>query len=193
MVEVAEQEVLGLAVLNRIKANQEIVGDEVVQAAVEGLSAELREEIEGLAPKSWIPLARVELLQDAIAAEAQRDPEDLHDEAIRRAQEISFKTAYRVVLRMASDRWLVSRTQTMFRRTRRIGQLRSQIGAPGEATLRLSDWPNVRDRYVRQVVIAIETLLRLTGRAQVETEYALRPDGADIQARWQKGTAAPQR
>jgi hypothetical protein len=181
-----EQEVLGLGVLNRIEANAEIVGSEVVEIALSRLRKDLREEIQNLTPLSWIALERVEQFQDAIAIEAHRHPEKLHDEAIRRAQELSFKTAYRIVLRMASDRWLVSRTQTMFRRTRRIGQLRSRIHAPGEATLRLSDWPNVCDRYVRQVVLGIETLLELTGRVNVETSYSMRPDGADIEARWEK-------
>jgi hypothetical protein len=154
------------------------------------MSRDLREEIESLAPRAWIELDRVERFQDAIAIEAHRDPERLHDEAIRLAQEISLETVYLIVLRMATDRWLVSRTQTMFRRTRRIGQLRSQMRTPGNAILRLSDWPGVRDRYVRQVVIAIDTVLRLTGRVNVETSYTLRPDGADIQASWQKASAA---
>ena len=178
------QSVLGAGVLARMRANEAIVGKTVVTAALSRIGRELRGELEGLSSLSWIDLDKVERIQDAIALEAHRDPERLHDEAVRRAQEESLRTIYRIVLGLASDAWLVSRTQSMYRRTRRFGRLESRIPRPGEAELVLSDWPGIRDRYARQVAIAVETLLGLTGRANVVTSYTLHHDGAHISARW---------
>jgi hypothetical protein len=176
--------VLGAGVLARMRANEAIVGSDVVRAALSRLGRDLRAELEGLSSLSWIDLDTVERIQDAIALEAHRDPERLHDEAIRRAQEESIRTIYRIVLGLASDAWLVSRTQAMFSRTRKIGQLRSRIPRPGEAELVLTDWPNIRDRHARQVAIGVETLLSLTGRGNVNVSYTLHADGAHFSARW---------
>jgi len=178
------QRVLGAGVLARMRANEAIVGADVVRAALARVDHDLRAELESVTMLSWIALDEVERMQDAIALEAGRDPERLHDEAVRRAQEDAIRTIYRVVLGFASDAWLVSRTQSMFRRTRRIGQLHSNIPRPGVAELVLTDWPDIRDRYARQVAIGVDTLLSMTGRANVRVSHTLRPDGALFSVRW---------
>ena len=179
------QSVLGAGVLARLRANEAIVGEDIVRTALRRVGPELRGEIEALTTLSWIELEKVERLQDAIAIEAHRDPEALHDEAVRRAQVESLKTVYRIVLGLASDAWLVSRTQTMYRRTRRIGRLVSRIPSRGHAELELTEWPGIRDRYARQVGIAVETLLSLTGRTNVSVRHTMTPEGARFTARWE--------
>jgi hypothetical protein len=178
------QRVLGAGVLARLRANEQIVGRAAYDSALRAVPAELRTEVEGLTPLAWIDLDRVELVQDAIATAAGRDAEELHDEAIRRAQEQTFRTLYRLALRLASDEWLVSRTAAMFRRTRAIGSLASSMPEPGRADLVLSEWPGIRDRYARQVAIGIETLLTLTDRRDVKVRYDLEPDGARFVVTW---------
>jgi len=176
--------VLGAAVMIRKRLNEEIVGRPTVRAAVAKLPPAVRDEWESLGAFSWISLDTIEMVQDAIAAEAGRDPEELHDTVIRQSVEHALHTIYRVVLRVASDRWLVSRTSTIFRHTRKIGNLTSRITTPGRAELVLSDWPDMRDRYARQVAIAVERILTLTGRRRVEVSYARTADGARYIATW---------
>jgi hypothetical protein len=178
------QEVIGAAVRARQQANALIVGEHVVDEAVASLPSRLRREVEDLSTVGWISLSKVETLQDAIARVAGRDPEELHDLAVRRAQEIALKGIYRLTLRLSTDRWLVSRAQMMFRKTRRIGQLAATIPEPGRARAVLTEWPSMSDRGMRQVGLGIESLLSLTGRRNVRTTWEREGDGAVYDARW---------
>lgn len=179
-----EQEVRGAGVLKRIAANVAVAGHRAVDQAMQAIPSDVRTELQHLDALDWIELQRVEILQDAIAAHAGRDPEALHDEVIRRTVDDALHTLYRVALRFASEEWMVARTQAMFGKTRKIGRLVSRVPEPGSAELELSEWPGIRERYVRQVAIGVERVLVLTGRADVRVEHLRRMDGATIQVRW---------
>jgi len=171
-------------VLARQRANEAIVGRAVVEAALESVDAQLAALWRGVTAMAWVSLDELELVQDAIAQAAGRDPETLHDEVIRRSVEDALKTLYRIVLRQASDRWLVSRTSTIFRKTRNTGHLTSTIQEPGCAELELTDWPKIRDRYLRQIAVGIERVLTLCGRADVRVRYSRTTEGAMFYASW---------
>jgi hypothetical protein len=180
----SEPKVLGAAVLARQRANEAIVGRGVVEAAVAKLDAELAALWRGVTAMTWVDLEALEQIQDAIAREAGRDPEELHDQVIRRSVDDALKTVYRIVLRHASDHWLVSRTSTMFKKTRSVGNLTSSIPEPGCAELELTDWPGIRERYLRQIAIGIERVLTLCGREDVRVRYTRTPVGAEFAASW---------
>ncbi len=184
MSERPEPLVLGAAVLARKRANVAVLGPTVVDSALDSLPADLRATWDAIRPMSWVSLELVEKVQDTIARAANRDPEELHDQVIRRSVEEALRTIYRVVLRFASDDWLVSRTSTMYRRTRKLGTLSSTITAPGHAELLLTEWPQIRERWVRQIAIGIERVLTLTGRRNVEVVHARTGDGARFKATW---------
>lgn len=187
MGDVGVQEVLGAAVQKRLQANVALVGDATVRQALASVTPELRHEIETLSPMSWIALAKVELIQDAISHAAGKDPEAFHDQVIRRSVDDALNTLYRVVLRFVSDESLVLRTPAMFRRTRKLGNLVSRIDRPGHAELELTGWPGIQERHVRQVGIGVERVLVLTGRHDVTLSHKRRPDGATLSVRWRVG------
>ena len=54
------QRVLGAGVLARLRANEAIVGEDVVRTALRRVGVELRGEIEALTTLSWIELEKVE-------------------------------------------------------------------------------------------------------------------------------------
>lgn len=182
--------VLGAAVMARRRANEDIVGKVTVEAALEKVAPEIRSEWDGLHALSWISLEDVEAIQDAIAVEARRDPEELHDAVIRASVERALKGLYRMVLRYASDEWLVAQTAAIFRHTRKRGDLSSTIPEPGRAELSLTGWRGIRDRHVRQVAIGVERVLTLSGRRDVRVESQPAPDGATFVVTW-RGDHAP--
>jgi hypothetical protein len=181
---VAKQFVLGTGVIARQRANEAIVGRSVVLAALNACPAEARGAWTEVTAMSWVSLDLIEVVQDEIARQSGLDPEQLHDQVIRRAVEDALLTVYRPLLRFASDAWLVSRAQAMFNRTRKIGKLAPEMLGPGRARLVLSQWPGITERYARQVSIGVERVLSLTGRKSVETQHELTADGARFFISW---------
>ncbi len=178
------QRVLGAAVMARLRALEAVAGGDVVSRARATLAPDVREALTSVRAIAWVPLESVEALTDAVATALGRQPERFHDEIMRRSVDDAFGSIYRFVLTLASDDWLVARTPQIFRRTREIGDLVSEIHAPGRARLVLTGWPRMRDRYARQVAIGVERLLTLTGRREVRIAHSLTPDGATFDATW---------
>jgi hypothetical protein len=110
---------------------------------------------------------------------------------VRRAAERSLKTVWRVLLHFTSDEALISRSQTLYARSRSVGQVSARLIAPGHAELTLRGRPNGPSRTIRALAISTEVLLRMTGRKQVVTTADERPGGGIVIARWRAGGASP--
>src|SRR5215471_11184924 len=89
----------GTSVLDLLEAYREIAGAEVVARALGSLPEPIRDKVAALTRLSWMPVAELSVVIDAVGHEAGRDPDALLDEAARRATERSFKTIWRIMLR----------------------------------------------------------------------------------------------
>lgn len=174
----------GASVQDLRRAWAQLVGEEVVAAAVASLPDGAREQVEHVTPVSWVPMETLAALIDAVGAAAGRDPDALLDEAVRLATRRTFRTLWRVMLRLTSAHALMARTSMMYRKARNVGELTSEIVADRHARLTLRDHPAVTERQARTLGISIEEVLRLTGRRDVRVERALRPDGAVYDVTW---------
>ncbi len=182
--------IAGTTVLALREGLADIVGPEVVARAIARLAPDLREEFETVTPVSWVEELRVAAMHDAVAREAGIDAELLFDQAVRRAAERSLKTVWRVLLHFTSDEALISRSQTLYARSRSVGQVSARLIAPGHAELTLRGRPNGPSRTIRALAISTEVLLRMTGRKQVVAHADERPGGGIVVVRWKVGPGA---
>jgi hypothetical protein len=176
--------VIGSGVLARRRVHEAKLGADRVRHALGTLPAAIRQEFDDTSPISWVRITTVEAVSDAIAAEAGADPEAWHDETVRAGATETFKTVWRVMLRLTTDEALVMRAASMYGKTRNLGKLTARIPQPGRAELTLTEFPNMRPRWARTVAIGIEVVLTLSGRANAVVTSAVQPDGASFIARW---------
>jgi hypothetical protein len=174
----------GISVLDLRAALEEIVGKDVVVNALASLPAETRRQFVEITALSWVPLAAITQVVDAIAVTARKNPERLIDEAVRRAVERTFKTVWRVMLRLTSDAALIARTPVVYARSRNIGRLTARVVSPGNAEVTLSDWPGVSARHVRTLGISIVTVVTMAGRKETSVTSSPTADGAMFHLTW---------
>jgi hypothetical protein len=152
---------------------EDMVGVNVVASALGKLPTKVREEFDPVTPMTWVPLTTTLMAVEYIATEARRPSDDLMDEAVRRAAELMFRSAWRLLLRF-----------TTYSKWRNIGQLESKLLGPGRSEIWLRGWPGVSERNVRTLGVSIETVLRLAGRRAVRVEWTRTTDGARYLAFW---------
>ena len=174
----------GISVLDLRKSLEEIVGKEVVVKALATLPSETRGEFVEITALSWVPLAAVTRVVDAVAATAGVRPEPLIDEAVRRAVERTFKTVWRVMLRFTTDAALIARTPVVYSMSRNVGRLTARMVSPGNAEVTLADWVGVSARHVRTLGISIVTVVTLAGRKDVTVASTPTADGAVYKLTW---------
>jgi hypothetical protein len=174
----------GIAVLDLMHALEEIVGSETVAVARANLPAAMRDELATITPLSWLENSIVSAMVDAVAAAAGREPEGLIDQAARRAVERTFKTVWRMFLRIATDEAMIKRTPLIYARSRNCGELTARIVEPGRAELKLAGWPDISDRQARSLGISIEAVVSLTGRRDAHIRFARTAAGVVYDLRW---------
>jgi hypothetical protein len=174
----------GTAVLDLLDAYREIAGAEAVGRAIAALPDDLRGRVVGLTRLSWLAVADMTVVSDAVAQAAGRDVEQLVDEAGRLATERSFKKIWRVMLRLTSDAALIARTPSMYALSRNVGKLGARVVRPGVAELTLTGWPDVTDRHLRTLGISISRVVELTGRRNPAFQVRRTDDGAVYTLTW---------
>jgi hypothetical protein len=159
-------------------------GNDEVNRCIEGLPAEVRADLQGVIAAGWVPLKSYDVFYRTFAERVGADVAELHTEMSRHSVERTFKTLWRLLLRVTSDEALISRTPVLFSRAYTKGRLRAVMTTPGLADVELDGWPAVPDIVLRGVRIAIETVLRLSGRNAVRSSVERAPQGAKIRAIW---------
>jgi hypothetical protein len=178
--------VAGVVMLDVTRELEDMLGSEYVALARAALTHEQRVELEEVTAVSWVRMSTSSAFIDAMGAVSGRDPEPLIDEAARRATVRTFKTVWRMLLRLTSDEALVKRTPMIYARGRNVGQLEARLIAPGTAELYLTRWPDPPPRQIRLIGISTEVVVGLAGRREVRTECERKRDGARIVLRWRE-------
>jgi hypothetical protein len=174
----------GISVLDCFKSLREVVGDAAVDQGVANVGLDVRREFEALTPLSWFPNTSLNVLIDSVAAAAGVDPEPMLDAAVRLAVQRTFKTVWRMFLRVTTDGALITRTPLIYARSRNIGQLTARVVTPGISELTLTGWPDITPRQIRTIGISIEEVVRIAGRRDVTVTSVRTPDGAQYRLTW---------
>lgn len=105
----------GTAMLDALRALEELIGSEGMIAARRALSADQRDELEGSTAVTWIRVDTGSALFDAAAQLCGRLPEQLIEDAVRRAADRTFNTVWRTFLRLTTDDALIKRAPLIYR------------------------------------------------------------------------------
>jgi hypothetical protein len=162
----------------------EIVGEEHVERALETVPPADRERYQTLTAIEWIPIETMERVFAAIAKEVGTDVAKLHEQVATVSIERTFRTIWRLLMKLTTDHALVSRTPKVFARSYNRGRLIAEIPAKGCGTIELVDWPDAPAWTVRATRIGIATVLRLAGRADVRVDSSPTATGARYVATW---------
>ncbi len=155
--------------LNLWTALQGIVGLEAYAKGLASLSLEDRQEITDAQAISWIRMQTYYKLVEAAALAAWRDPDTVYDESVRRNAQLTYRGVWKVLLRFASPDTLLTRASMMYSKSRNWGKLQAAWLGESSAELRITEWPQMAERYIRSIAISSETILEITGQRKPPT------------------------
>lgn len=160
------------------------VGDAVVDQARASLTDRERDELESAVPAAWIPVTTIDTFYREIARQAGRDLESFYVSVVKRGISQTLRSVWKALLRLTTDRALISRTPIIYARGHSVGKIVSEITAPGRATVVLTGWPDMPHLRRLGVGAGIEAVLEMAGRKDVSVTFEETDDGAIYQARW---------
>ena len=162
----------------------ELAGKSTVDAALARVPRDVREDFVSVTPLGWVRITSFERVFSEIAQDLGRSTRDLHTEVARVSIERTFRTMWRVLLRLTTDNALISRTPVIFARSYDRGRLRANIPVPGRGEITLEGWPDAPAWPIRATRIGVETVLRIAGRKDVRVSAERVTDGAIFLATW---------
>lgn len=174
----------GAVFLKNIDVFREVVGSDVVDAALAGLPPPILAAYDGAVPVAWIEAAHIDAIYAAIAREADRELFELYREVVIEGVSRTLRTLWKMLLRLTTDKALVSRTPQIYLKSHDTGRLDSRIVGPGRAEIDLLEWPDVPELRLHGVANGILATLLVAGREDVEIEWERTPQGAHFRARW---------
>lgn len=178
------QSVSGTNVRDTHRVLVELVGSEVAERALGGMDPERRDAYVQALPVSWVPLDIAEEVVVRIAEEAGRAPGVLIEQAARRGVERTLRTVWRMLLRVTTDRALVTRAPILYAKTYRVGEMIADVPEPGRAVVRVRGWPGMSELQRIGLRAGIEGVLSVAGRRDVRGRERVLPDGAEFTLTW---------
>lgn len=174
----------GAIVLRNLDAFREEVGPQCVARAIARMPPSAQAELEALVPAAWVPVETVDATYEAIAGEAGRELPELYPKVVHRGVINALRTVWKWLLRLTTDRALVSRTPVIYERGHNVGKLKTHILAPGRAEIVLTEWASVSPLRMMGIACGIRATLEVAGRKDVQVTYHPMPGGATYHARW---------
>jgi len=168
----------GTLVMGNREALRGIVGEAAFARALAELDPALRGRLMEATPLSWLVIADVEHLLMACADASGRDVFELNLEMTRRGTEQSLKTVWRMLLRLATDRLLLSRTRAAYARAYDRGRLALSVDGEARATAEIVGRPKMSRMTREAFAVGVQTMLELGGRKHVRVVGRATEDGA---------------
>jgi hypothetical protein len=155
-----------------------------MSAALSRLPPEVRQTFETMTPVGWVPIDTMERVFTEIAVELRTSVRELHVRVAEVSIERTFRTFWRMLLKVTTDRALVSLTPVIFAKSYNRGRLVAEVPEPGRGEIELLDWPDAPEWPIRATRIGIETVLRVAGRTDARVQAERTPTGAKYAATW---------
>ncbi len=162
----------------------ELLGAQAVQSALSRVSADNRQRYETLTAVEWVPIEVMETVFVELARDAGVSVGTLHEQVAVISIERTMRTFWRMLLRLTTDRALISRTPVIFSKSYNRGRLEAHIPRPGHGEIVLYDWPDVPPWPVRATRIGVQTVLSIAGRKDVRVQSSRTKTGAHYVASW---------
>jgi hypothetical protein len=176
--------VAGTTVLETRRVLEEMLGAPTVEAALAKLPVADRARYDETLPVSWVPTRILDEFTLELANLTGRTAENITVSAARMSVERSFRTVWRMLLRVTTDEMLVTKTPSFYARSFNVGSLTSKIPRPGIAELVLHGWPDVSDLQILGLGAGVEATLKVAGRQGVRMQTKRTFDGAQLTASW---------
>lgn len=145
---------------------------------------DVRSEYAGTGGMQWVRPTTDYAVHDAVARELGQDAVVFHEALLREAMERSFKTLWKIFLRLTSDDALVARTPSIYGRTRNVGEMTSRLVGPGHAECVLRNYPGITARDARCLCVGLQVVLSLVGRKDAQVTVQKTDDGGVYTLRW---------
>jgi hypothetical protein len=181
-----EPSVAGMTVLQTRKVLEEMYGAATLAAAISKLPPGDRARYDETIAVSWVPTRILDQVTVELGLLTGRLPESIQRSAARTSVERTFRTAWRILLRVTTDEMLVTRTPSFYSRSFSVGALTSKIPRPGVAEIVLHAWPDVSDLQIAGLAAGIEATLIVAGRQGVHMATRRTSDGAAMSATWRR-------
>jgi hypothetical protein len=163
---------------------RETIGAGALERALSAVPEPYASELRAMTPVGWVSGEAAEAMFVHAAEAAGRDVLALHRDVVRLGVERTYRSVWRLILRLTTDSALVSRTPLLYAKTYDRGSLTSRIVSPGRAEIALIGLPDAPEIHLRGLVYGIETALTVAGRRGVRVHFERRPDGALFVASW---------
>lgn len=174
----------GAPLLDQFHVAKELYGPEAFAEAMGRLSPEDQETLGTMQTVTWVQLETAHAYYDALGEVLGRDPQEVHVEVVQVGIERTFKTLWRMLLRLTTDEALVRRTPLIYSRAFDKGELVSRIEEPGRAELLLRGWSSPGDRDLNGLAAGIEKVLSIAGRRGSRVRWERRPGDVRFEATW---------
>jgi hypothetical protein len=179
----------GALATDELRVLRSQIGADAYTKVLASLGEAAQAELRALTAVSWIDVEHIKVEHIkavflAAARETGRRPEQVHRDAVRGGIEHTFRSVWRLLLRVTTDNALVTRTPAFYARSYDTGALTARIVSPGRADLLLDGWPNGGEYSMRGVGIAVEATLTLAGRTGVQVSFYRTATGAKYLATW---------
>ncbi len=160
------------------------LGAEAVARARASLPEETRRTLEHITAVSWVPIAMVEELIEALADAGGLSVNVLRQRVVPPATRKGFHGVWRALLRFTGAEALIRRTPKIYARGRNVGKLEVTEVGHGVAELALTGWPDVPEGQLQSVALSIQTILRMSGRPRAVVSWRSEPGGGGFTVRW---------
>ena len=177
----------GTSVLSSLQSLEEMVGRQVVDRAMNDLPEADRDAYRAAKEGDWIPVRIADDVQRAVAHEAGI-PVDQFVQFVRefshRSVSRTVTTAWKLLLRLTSDKALIERTPQFYESTYNIGKMTAQVPAPGRGIVTLSEWPDISEEQMIGTAGGIEAVLQAAGRKDVKIKWKRNAAGVRYTVQW---------
>jgi hypothetical protein len=168
----------GALVTTGRETTRSIIGDAAYERALQSVPPRIAEEYRRATSLTWVPLAVVDPVIEAMGRAAGRDPLDLQDQVARHTVERSLQSIWRVFLRLTSNEALLSRMPLIFSKSYNRGRLSTSFPRPDRAVVELAGWPQAPQHVLRSTRVGLEAVFQGAGRKAARVSLDRTSDGA---------------
>jgi hypothetical protein len=175
----------GALACNHIAYARERYGSAAVDRALGALDDAERAEIEEALAVGWVDVGTFERFHEALAEAVGRPVEETHFEIATHGGRRTFETLWRLLLRVAGTRFVLTRAPVVYAKTYDTGEMTLHDAHDRGGRFELTGWPRVPPFVLRGLRAGMSEGLRKTGRKDVRIEVVRHPDGATFRATWE--------